>query len=95
MTKIICPKLDFEAVGRLAERGCHDAGVGDNAVEPLSDRQQLIRAGANVLQGCEIKFDQFQAAASLRRSVKGRCRGRLRFDKVSNRANDAGAVSDQ
>ena len=85
------PKLGLEAVGGLAERGSHDAGVADDHVERLAGRHQLVGRRPDAGQGGQVQLDKFDAAAVLRIGADDLGRG-LRLCEVACGADHFGAV---
>ena len=92
VAQVIRSELRFEAIGGVAERCGHDAGVGDDHVEGLTFFQELIGAGTHALQVAEIELNQFEASATgvgIPSDLRSRCFG---LGQIARRTHDVSTV---
>ena len=94
MAQVVGAELGLEAVGGLALRAGHDAGVGDDDIERLAGRHQRVGAGAHAGQRGQVELDQLQAAAVLGGRLRAPSVAALALS-VARRADHLGAVRGQ
>ena len=78
MAEMVGAKLRLKAIRRVAKGSGHHTRVGDNHVEELPLRQQLIRTFTHAFETGQIKRNQLETSAGSRSISSDLC-GR-RFD---------------